>query len=141
MGSTLDLNPKPICVFFSRSMRHLRPSTHALYLAPERIENSGRWTTYRLFGFHTWTPKYVEVEQWLLDYLRGCVQGRAFSWVPSQNTQNYHIWPKPRFSGPEPGFGPDEVIFGCFGGVCTKRDHIWPKPMVLGPELGLGQMW
>ena len=60
--------------------------------------------------------------------------GSALSWVPSQNIQNYHIWPKPRFSGPEPGFGPDEVIFGCFGGVYTKRDHIWPKPMVLGPE-------
>ena len=40
--------------------------------------------------------------------------GSTFSWVPSQNAQNGHIWPKPRFSGPEPGFGPDEVIFDCF---------------------------
>ena len=65
--------------------------------------------------------------------------GSMFSWVPSQNTQNDHIWPKPRFSGPEPGFGPDEVILGCFGVVYTKPGHIWPKPMVLG--MGLGQMW
>ena len=63
--------------------------------------------------------------------------GSTFSWVPSQNTQNDNISPKPRFSGPEPGFGPDEVIFGCFGGVFTKRDHIWLKPMVLGPK-GVG---
>ena len=39
--------------------------------------------------------------------------GSIFSWVPSQNTQNDRIWPKPRFSGPEPGFGPD-----------AKRDYI-----------------
>ena len=39
--------------------------------------------------------------------------GSIFSWVPSQNTPNDHIRPKPRFSGPE-GFEPDEVIFGCF---------------------------
>ena len=35
--------------------------------------------------------------------------GSIFSWVPSENTQNDHIRPKPRFSGPVPGFGPDEV--------------------------------
>ena len=68
---------------------------------------------------------------------------------------------KPRFSGPEPGFGPDVVIFGCFGKglykprepgfgpevvifvlillgeVHTKRDHIWPKPMAVGSEPGV----
>ena len=51
--------------------------------------------------------------------------------VPSQNTQ---MWPKPRFSGREPGFGPDVVIFNCKPFKTTKNYHIWPKPMVLGPE-------
>ena len=56
--------------------------------------------------------------------------GSIFCWVPSQNTQNDHIWPKLRSavlegftpnvttSGPNPwfwaqnhGFGPDVVIF------------------------------
>ena len=65
-------------------------------------------------------------------YLRGCAQGRA--------TQAAHFLGFPpktlkiTTSGPNPGSRPDEVIFGCFGGVYTKRDHIWPKPMVLGPE-------
>ena len=39
------------------------------------------------------------------------------SWVPSQNAQDDHIWPKPRFSGPEPGFGPDVVTFGALGSI------------------------
>ena len=65
--------------------------------------------------------------------------GSTFSRVPSQNTQNDHIWPKPRFSGPEPGFGPDEAIFGCFGGftpnVTTSGPNPWFWAQNHGPDV------
>ena len=61
---------------------------------------------------------------------------------------------KPRFSGPEPGFGPDAVIFGCFGrGLNQKcfrvnalqnkqqRPPHLPNPGFPAQNLGLGQMW
>ena len=30
------------------------------------------------------------------------------------------------------GFGIDEIIFGCFGGIYSKAGRIWPRSMVLG---------
>ena len=46
----------------------------------------------------------------------GLGQMRSFSvQTPSKTTKKGHIWPRPRFSGPEPGFGPDVVVLGCFG--------------------------
>ena len=40
--------------------------------------------------------------------------GSMFSWVPSQNTQNDHIWPKPRFWARKPGFGRCGGLFWLF---------------------------
>ena len=43
---------------------------------------------------------------------------------------------KPKFSGPEPGFGPDAVVLGCFEKGLHQNFHIWPKPRFSGPEPG-----
>ena len=40
-----------------------------------------------------------------------------FLGFPLKTPKNDHIWPKPRFSGPESGFGPDVVAFE----ACRRR--------------------
>ena len=77
---------------------------------------------------------------WLFKRLRPGAgnAGSAFSWVPSQNIQNYHIWPKPRFSGPEPGFGSFLVVLEEFTpNVTTSGPNpwFWAQNHGFGPDV------
>ena len=49
-------------------------------------------------------------------------------------SKNDHIWPKPMFSGPEPGFGPDEVTFGVNPSKNNQNVRHWPEN--LGLDVG-----
>ena len=47
---------------------------------------------------------------------------------PTKTPKDHHIWPKPRFLGPEPGFGPDVVTFGVNSSqVLGPRTWVWAR--------------